>query len=186
MPKSVTFTYCGIEASGATVREAKASAAAKLASFVADASKGIELITFRGHSAIFWRAPDAFASVVLTESADKMRPAGPLYGSGHGSGATRADVIASVRLNLAQNAWSANVADDDAFVAEAFPHARPGTLGGDRAAELRRWIKFQRGYVRAKAAGLDDCEARDWCGGLGHLVSADRLASAGLPTYCDR
>jgi hypothetical protein len=62
------------------------------------------------------------------------------------------DALLAARSHAAQNAWNADVADDAAFVEQA-------SLNANKASELARWIKFQRGYIAAKAQGYNNAQA---------------------------
>ncbi len=64
---------------------------------------------------------------------------------------TLAEVIDSARYSIAQNAWN-RAGSDETHIAEA-------GLKAERAAELRRWIAWQRSYDTHRAAGKSHNEA---------------------------
>lgn len=69
----------------------------------------------------------------------------------HGTSPSYADIQQSVRMHAAQNAWQHGVNDED--------HIAAAGLNETRAAELRRWIGFQRRYFAERCAGKSDAEA---------------------------
>jgi hypothetical protein len=60
----------------------------------------------------------------------------------------------SLRVHLAQNAWTSDVDMDE--------HIAAADLDTEHAGELRRWIEFQFAYREAKGLGLNDAEAHEW------------------------
>ena len=68
---------------------------------------------------------------------------------------SRNDIVRSARLNVAQNAWNAEMSADD----ECQLICAAGLEG--KSSELENWIAFQRAYLRSKAEGLSDAAAFD-------------------------
>lgn len=64
--------------------------------------------------------------------------------------ATREDAEDAALGQLAQHLWTLDVTDDETFTEGLAVKVR---------AELKSWIKFQRGYARARASGMNDQEA---------------------------
>jgi hypothetical protein len=73
-------------------------------------------------------------------------------------------VLASARLWAAQNAWTIGQIDDEEFIARAgLPE---NGSGFNTAADLRRWIKWQRNYAALIAEGKTPNEAHHLASGL--------------------
>jgi hypothetical protein len=75
--------------------------------------------------------------------------------SSFGTGTFESEIMRA-RISAAQNVWSIDLPEsaDREFIAKAGVHAN-----AEAAAELRRWIAWQRSYAKLKADGKTDAEA---------------------------
>ena len=152
MSKTVTIQYCGMQADGATVKEAKQNAARKLEAAISG-DYTPKIITTPGgkYTAILWREPEWYCYSVLDN--DKRREAGReslMYGSSSGY-KTMADCETSARNHLAQNLINTATGEDGQAV----------LLSADDRADHRRYVEWQYLYKAWKAQGLGDNEAHD-------------------------
>ena len=91
MSKTIHLDYCGMAASGATVREAKQEAARKLTSLVSDLTRhSPEIVTCGAYSCLVYRDAYGWQSRLITDENGTVR-SGPIYAGGGDTG--RADAI---------------------------------------------------------------------------------------------
>lgn len=149
--KRVYVSRGSLTADGATKSEAKAN----LESMI-DAACGMEspIVEF-WHGMVVIVAPSAtgYYTAVINPAETAEHGKRRYCWTSHALGETFESALASTRMHAAHNAWHADIVDDAAFVAKS-------GLGA-KASDLASWIRFQRGYIAAKQAGMNDSDAFD-------------------------
>lgn len=112
--------------------------------------RGARVLRWRGHTAVVMPTVNGWTYWIDTAS----RPDTIQVSTGE----TREDAENNALHHLAQNVWTLDVKDDEAFLS-----AEPGTeengLPYGVRDLLRPWIHWQRDYARLRAEGLSDTEA---------------------------
>lgn len=150
MAKRNTIAYArrgNVEASGRTKTEAKAELESQIdwlcAEFYPHIEKRYNVLIFIHRTSTGW------TSKVL-DPADMKHGAVAPWCTFQGKDGF-AEVLEANRYHAAQLSWH-HTADDTA-------HIEAAGLDKNKAADLARWITFQRNYKKAKAAGASDSEA---------------------------
>ncbi len=177
-PKLKETYLFGVTAQGTTITEAKENAGKTIYNIVQADAQGSVIVIVRAWIALLYPCRGSWHYTYIQTPTHPMKAGNVCGGSG---GSMRHDVdrleaLGRVTISLAQAAWSTDEPDDDAYIAEVFPHAHPVTYGGRLAAELRTWIGHQRTYKKAIDAGHSDNEAHHIAGGLKHLVKPKEAA----------
>jgi hypothetical protein len=168
MSKSIRLTYCGIDATGRTVTEAKQAAARDLTALVRDLRNyNPAVVAYCGHAKLVYRGAESWCAMLLTSS----HAPGSIAAGGAESGfGNRNDAIRSAAFHVADLAWSHAIVDDMDFATKALaPYLAKADLARDARELAERWA-WQRRYKAARDAGYDDNQAHHIAGGLAHLV----------------
>ncbi|MTJ93942.1 MAG: hypothetical protein F8N36_13950 [Desulfovibrio sp.] len=174
MKKQTKVMVYGVEGIGANKTEARSDAENRLTALVQAPEPTVEV--FRGQAILIYRTLHGWNTSFLTDETGRILPhqnqsvsmwAEPDLGK----------IQAAVRVHLGQICWSLAEPDDDAFANEAFPYAFPGSLGERSKDDLKKWMRWQRTYQAAIAAGLCDNEAREVADGFRRLPR-DRNSTA--------
>jgi len=139
---------CGVRAEGATVREARRLATERVTQFVRESADGPIIRALpAGIVVLAWRDTESWC-YALIDPADGLDESAPCRHSGH---ATAREAEDAARRHAAQ--WAC----------DRLPERGGECLRADDAEGRRfhaRWLAWQNSYAAAKAAGLDDAQAR--------------------------
>lgn len=157
--KQVTESRGRITGYGKNKTEAKADLARQVDMWCAAPETHIE-VRF-GHVLIAYCLPvyDNVAYRVIAP--DEMEGPGKVLHSSCTMNGPLQRAIDDGRVSIAQRCWDH---DDDEALDEA--HLTASGLTGEKLGDLRHWIKWQRSFNRAIAAGKTETEARDLASGL--------------------
>ncbi|GEM_PF-7091393 len=148
MPKPRRVRICGIEASGATVREARRLAVEKVTRYVEESADGpIIRMLPAGIILVVWRAVESWG-YLLVDPADAPGENGPCRHSGH---ATVREAEHRARRHAAQ--WTRDRLPEHGLECLSQDDEEGRRLH-------RRWLSWQDSYAAAKSAGSDDAQAR--------------------------
>lgn len=163
-PKQKTVTIAGVEGTGQTLTAAKDAAMQTITQTIANVAYGILFIPFRNFVAIAWPGYQGdwnsrIIDVSKITSAD-VSAIGLLQSSCYAR-YTIEKLHHSLRIMLAQHAWSLEEKDDSAFADEIF--STPTNLDLSQARrEFLAYTEFQRRYDRARKAGFSDNDCYDY------------------------
>lgn len=137
-----------ISAQGASKSEAKANLESLISWYCAQPGPVIE--SRFGFTLVIVPIPTGWQIDVF--DAAELQHGARRHSCSHIGQVSLSDALDSARSHAAQNAWPADIPDDSAFVETA-------GLPVGKAGDLARWIRFQRSYLKFKAAGHtpNDC-----------------------------
>ena len=168
--KRITVEYCGIEASGTTVREAKQAAAAQLSRLVKDVEQAPTIVRSGAYAKLVWRGIEGWRSTIIAAPDMTHGTMAHLYGSCM-SGDDRTTAVRRALCDVVQLAWILDVGSNSGFATE-------NGLRGDDLASFLRWSTWQRSYAKAfadlVANGLSEDTARNHAH---HMASGLQIAA---------
>lgn len=160
MATQINLTYCGMEGSGPTVKQAKADAAVKIERLLTELNQAPNLYVMQVDtwSALVARGPQGWGFRIIDCPAEPIKQ-GMLYLSSgyHDSD----DVLRSCAHSLLQAAWTPGVIGDESWINTRQAGLPCACRGADLKADLLRWVSWQRDYKRLRDSGLSDREAHD-------------------------
>ena len=106
--KKITVEYCGIEASGTTVREAKQAAATRLSRLVKDVEQAPTIVRSGAYAKLVWRGIEGWRSTIIAAPDMTHGTMAHLYGSCM-SGDDRTTAVRRALCDVVQLAWNLDV-----------------------------------------------------------------------------
>lgn len=161
----ITLTYCGVEATGRTVTEAKQNAARRIERFI-ETGPSPEIIVAGEYAALLWRTIAYGWEYKLIATPDGGLREGRVYGgNGHDR---KADTERECRMHLADLAtdWRTCITADD--VHPVCEEQRDRREIADRCA-------WQRRYHAYKDRGFDHNQCHHLASYIGHVVGLEQV-----------
>lgn len=156
MSKQINLTYCGMDATGRTVTEAKQDACRKLTSLVYSVNRG-PVVLYVGESVgLVW--PDAYgwcSRIIAGPYASECRTSGYL----DARSATQA-----CAAHIASLLWSHDVPNDRAFFERVLADLPDAQMRETITRDQVGYVAWQRGYRTAREQGMSDGQAHESAG----------------------
>lgn len=182
MSKTIKLTYYGIEAEGATVKEAKLAAGREIEHIIAQIEESPVYIEVCGVSALVAFGRWGWGHRLLRWNNEPIPTGSVPLGSGY---RTKREAEVRALAHVIDTAW--NFPPDDSTWLDSVLAGKPGVyLSAAEARTLRgellyRW-DWQRRVRAAREQGYDDEDARHIASGLTHLVKRHPAATTTTTT----
>jgi hypothetical protein len=158
MSTKINLTYCGMDGAGATVKEAKADAARKIETLIAELGRAphLYLMQIDAWTALVARDANGWGYKIIS-TPDQPLAQGMVYMNSFGN-----DQDATLRAcaySLLQNAWSQDVVNDELWLGSRVVNLPSAARDKSLSSNLLSWFSWQRDYKRLRDSGLSDTEA---------------------------
>lgn len=165
--REIKLTYCGIEAAGRTVTDAKKQATRDLTRLVHDIRRyPPTVVACKGNAQLVYRGAESW-HILAIASDGEFRTGFNGYSCGY---ASRDEAIRTAAHHVADLSWQFDVSDDAQFARDALAPYLPADILDREVRERVDYWAWQRRYRKAKDDGYSDNAAHQIAGGLGHLV----------------